>query len=113
MSDINPITNLPNVRRVVTGHKTDGTSTILVDDRAQPYNLVPVAPTFFSNVHRADDVRPSNAVGEGEELYVDKPEKKRELVGEDGSVMWIVDLPPKAEAVELTTRHGTLERKPF
>lgn len=89
----------PNARRVITGHTPSGASTVVVDSAIEPYKLVPQASSFFSNVYRTDDEPPSNAAGLGKEIYEVPAEKKHELVGDSGSVMWVVDMAPGSQAV--------------
>lgn len=85
---------LPPVRRIITGHTSDGKA-IYADDG--PVRSYPFAgsTTLFTHLYRSDGLPSSNDGG-----FEDAAKhRENELVNPNGSVLRAVDFPPRTESV--------------
>lgn len=94
-----PLTQLPTVRRLVTGHNDKGTAIFEFDEKLQPFdpysdpsqrNTSPGKPLGVTLIHRTRGT-PVKVQGGEEELGSENVRRGR---GEPGIVCQIVDLPP-------------------
>ncbi len=91
--------NLPEIRRVITGHDASGKSIVLHDDHPPSRLLRPgVASTACIDIYRTEEFPSYN--GEPGETFKDPVVgKEKELISANGSVFTVVDMPPVAGSV--------------
>ena len=84
----------PRVRRVVTGHDSDGKSKFDVDDEVEPYHFRG-GPSVFNDVFWTDEAKPDLS-----HPFVDESKDHvGELVSKDGSAFKVTDTPPGQKSV--------------
>ena len=95
-----PLSHLPDTRRLVTGHSREGKAIIQFDDILKPVNPTPKGATVRSVgvtlIHRTRNY-PVKVQGGSEELTVDNLRRGQ---GEKGIVCQIVDIPPTPEGAK-------------
>lgn len=87
---------IPDVRRVVTGHSSDGKSTIVADDICAPRYVVPGGTRFY-DLFLTEEFPASNS-GEFVDKVKDRPS---DVVSKGGSTFKIVDIPPGTVIVRI------------
>ena len=91
----------PPARRVVTGHKPDGTAVFVDDNPAVGRSISEDSETKFGDFYLTEEFPPNNDV-EFHDLANDK-ERPFELFSPNGSSFRSVDVPPRSNSVSFDT----------
>jgi len=84
----------PNIRRVVTGHSSEGKAIVVNDEVLQPFFWNPKVLTAVTDFYRTSEF-PAIIDGEvatGE--WVDEIKKNPEVISANGSTFRVLDMPP-------------------